>query len=220
MMALYWALNDVPWPPDYGVAQLPESMAASVNRFHRWQDRQASLLGRLLLRHALAQAGVPLTLNDVFIGERGRPMLPAPYDFNISHTDGCVVCAFTEGSRVGVDIEAMRPLQLDDYREVLSLTEQTRVSEAVNPAETLLEVWTMKEAVAKAAGHGIALGALPDVAGVGPVPFAGRPWEVKSFRHGQWVGAVASDGESLDVEQRHLVPRFDRYPAVLFHARP
>ena len=82
-------------------------------------------------------------------------------DFNVSHTEGCIACAIARNARVGVDVEARS--RLPDIKEValrfLSPCETRAVSRMANgPAETaLLRLWTLKEALAKGIGVGMAL---------------------------------------------------------------
>ena len=82
-------------------------------------------------------------------------------DFNVSHTEGCVACAIAQNARVGVDVEARS--RLPDIAEVasrfLSPSEAQAVSEMSERASetTLLRLWTLKEALAKGLGIGMAL---------------------------------------------------------------
>ena len=158
---LLWGKTDVPWPADViaeGLARLPLFMRQEVLRLQRWQDRQARIFDRLLLRTGL----VRLNLNDAAHlrgwsrNNSGRPFLQdCPADFNFSHSDGVSVAALTLNGRVGVDIERQTPLELGELKLAFSPDEWNSVLAASEPVEFLLHLWTTKEAVLKADGLGL-----------------------------------------------------------------
>lgn len=77
--------------------------------------------------------------------------------YNISHSGGYILLAFTYGSEVGVDIE-----KKDDSFDVMSLinvlhpVERTAVLENGN-VDTFYTIWTAKEAYVKAIGKGFSI---------------------------------------------------------------
>lgn len=127
------------------------------------EGRKQHVLGRRLLRLALIREGisieVPLENNDsqiFYYGPSGKPFLRERPDihFNISHTKGLVVCAI--GTHVvGVDAEQIRPYPGSVLRK---MTEKERfyIQHATNADEAFMRVWTMKEAVIKWTGEGLA----------------------------------------------------------------
>lgn len=56
--------------------QLPGPLHPEINRFQRWQDRQASLMGKLLLHHALQLYFGDADLSRLELSQRKRPFLP------------------------------------------------------------------------------------------------------------------------------------------------
>ena len=87
--------------------------------------------------------------------------VPAPGSFNVSHSGGHGLIAFAPGGRLGVDIEqrvAHRHLDLL-VETVLGEREQALLALASGDARTHLffKLWTMKEALIKAHGMGMAL---------------------------------------------------------------
>lgn len=127
---------------------------------HREQSRAA----HALLAQMLQQAG----LSDVHIQADawGRPCIPgrADVDFNLSHTNGLVVCALEIGTlahppRVGVDAETIP----DDAEHVKKLAarffaehELEYFRRAIDPRAAFAEIFTAKEAYAKYVGDGLA----------------------------------------------------------------
>ena len=139
--------------------------------------RAAALPSRVaLLRAALAQAGLAPALADAVLREgRAKPRLPAPLEFSISHCEGLALCALSATGPLGVDAEALGALRADAFRLYLSAAERAWAGD--DPAR-FYTLWTRKEAVAKAAGHG--LDALPAIdARADVVDFAGRRWQLQ-----------------------------------------
>ncbi|MET1077271.1 MAG: 4'-phosphopantetheinyl transferase superfamily protein [Pseudomonas sp.] len=195
-MKVFWLANDRPWPARLAArisARLPATLVARADRLQRWQDRQASLAGKLLLASALQDAQVSVDLETLRWSPYGRPQLPGQGDFNIAHTDGRVLCAWSAQGRVGVDIERLRPVRLDDYLGFFSTAEQRCIAVAARPEHELVRRWTIKEAVTKAAGLGIASGALPDTMGEGPIAFDGCHWWVETVVSEHYARTLASD---------------------------
>jgi len=92
----------------------------------------------------------------------GKPCIPecSTLNFNVSHSGGLAVIAFTTVGEVGIDVEAIR---CDvDAEEIASAhftrTEAAEIEAAATPLEqanTFLRLWTRKEAVLKATGCGL-----------------------------------------------------------------
>jgi 4'-phosphopantetheinyl transferase len=144
-------------------AMLEEAERERGARLVRPQDRTAHRLAHALLQRALRGAlerdSCPLVRDA-----HGRPSLaqpPAqPLWFNLSHTTGMVACALARVP-VGIDVEgivddrdwrgiAMRFFHPDELAWIESATvsqKRTRFT----------RVWTLKEAVVKAAGRGLSI---------------------------------------------------------------
>ena len=161
---------------------LPENFGPQIQRFHKWQDRQAALLGKSLLRLGLQRRAAPASLlARLEVDYYSRPALPLPFDFNISHCPGRVVCAFLEPGPVGIDIEPIRPTPRPyDFRSVLTSLELKLLEELPPDARDLLfaNIWTRKEAAIKADGKGFS-NELTSVSGLGQtVTLEGVSWEI------------------------------------------
>ncbi len=154
------------------LACVGEGEATRILSYGRRRDRERSLAGALLSRLALADA---LTQEDqgnsctpapwefcILRGPTGRPRLGAGRhpcaDFNLSHAGAWVVCLAARESRVGVDVERVRPVEPALLRRCLMPDEYERVI-ALPPRERLAEffqAWTAKEARLKGTGVGLA----------------------------------------------------------------
>ena len=140
------------------LSKIPLRLQKDINRFRRWQDRQARLFGKLLLSEAFKRFGYAQDLLDTLsYNEFGRPFLNDRVDFNISHSGGCVVCAATDMGRVGIDIEEIRPIDLDDFKNSLTSGERATIKQADRPYNKFFQYWTMKESIIKANGQGLSV---------------------------------------------------------------
>lgn len=140
------------------LAILPGVLHPEINRYRRWSDRQAGALGKLLLAHLL-KWNVP-ELGKICRDRYQRPYLPddPTLDFNISHTEGYVVCALSRSGRIGIDVEACHPtVDLTDFHRVYTAREITWIESADDPQLAFYHLWTRKEAVMKADGRGFYL---------------------------------------------------------------
>jgi 4'-phosphopantetheinyl transferase len=132
-------------------ARLLDGSAAA--RFRATRGVLRELLGGYL---GLEPAALPLRTE-----EHGKPCLPAPapLHFNVSHTSDRVFLAFSPVTRVGIDVERIRPLghaeriarrafSADELATWLALDEHQRLA-------GFFERWTRMEARAKLLGHGV-----------------------------------------------------------------
>ncbi len=169
--------------------------------------RREFVATRAILRTLLGERlGVPAGEVMLRKSENGKLFVSGGVLFNVAHSKGLAVFAFTHNLEVGVDVELLRPL--DDLGGVVELTlapsEATELQSvpAGDRATAFFACWTRKEAYLKASGNG--LGSPRDVAvTVRPgaperlVSVQGAPtepdrWELRSFEPGPgYVGAVA-----------------------------
>lgn len=130
-------------------------------RYHRWQDRHAHLLGRMLLANGwriYEQEGNPLT--SMQYNAYSRPFIDGNIDFNISHAGNYVICAIGEALKLGVDIEQCRELELEleHYENTMNVEQWVEIHNAITPSSAFFRYWVMKEAVIKADGKGLSIG--------------------------------------------------------------
>jgi len=150
----------VPWNLEHEyLAMMPPGIRASILRYQRWQDRQATLFGKLLLLRALQitfhDAGAQ-QFHSLEVTGDGKPFIPGGPEFNISHSDGMVALAVTESGAVGIDIEKICAVNIDDFSqylpEVANLHEKC---DADHINGLFFDCWTQKEAVLKGSGKGL-----------------------------------------------------------------
>lgn len=94
---------------------------------------------------------------DFEIAKNGKPYLKnhPEIHFNISHCEKAVICAFSD-SPIGADIEVSRRITPSLINKVCSDNEIKEINESEDNQLTFCRIWTIKEAVAKLSGEGIA----------------------------------------------------------------
>ena len=96
----------------------------------------------------------PINTPTFLYNEHGTPYLEdGPY-FSISHCKQGIVVAVSE-TPIGIDIEAIRPLNEGLVQKAMNPQEQAQIAAAENPAQEFIRLWTRKEAYVKMQGTGI-----------------------------------------------------------------
>jgi len=130
-------------------------------------DRMHFVVARGLLRVLLGRylRQGPQHLRFTY-GPHGKPALAidtggATLRFNVSHSHGLVLYAFTHGREVGVDVERIRPeVAQEKIAEHFFSPREVAVLRALPTplqATAFFACWTRKEAYIKAKGDGLAL---------------------------------------------------------------
>ncbi len=134
-------------------------------RFRLARDRRRYVVARGRLRQLLAaRLGSHPRAVELTCGAHGKPCL-APgsaavdWRFNVSHSGDFALFAFCRGREVGVDVEAVQPMQDADAvaRQFFSQGE-LQAYRALAPRDRELgffTFWTRKEAYLKALGGGL-----------------------------------------------------------------
>ncbi|MCP1291898.1 4'-phosphopantetheinyl transferase superfamily protein [Chromobacterium sp. S0633] len=160
-LRLYRVRLDVDWPVDEALlAGLSQDERKRCLRYLRTINQLQFALTRLALRRLLAQeTGLAPDALRFELGAHGKPVLSltgAPV-FNVSHSGAYALIAIARGGQVGVDIETVQAM-----RDVPALAEQTLLPGELElcghgrDVAAFFQLWTIKEAVLKAWGVGIA----------------------------------------------------------------
>jgi phosphopantetheine--protein transferase-like protein len=127
--------------------------------------RCSHAIGRAIVRLSCAGGGVPAAQDWPIVEEAGgKPYCPLPGAprFNLSHTGDGDAGAYgflaVAAKPVGVDLEVARPIAELPGMAAMVLSETERASLVAAPvahrSRLFLRLWTLKEAVLKAAGTG------------------------------------------------------------------
>lgn len=158
---------------------------ARAERFHRPLDRARYVYSHAALRLLLSdRLGCP---NDALSFTRlpgGKPRLePASVEFNLSRSGERAVIGVCDGSPIGVDTEAILPGI--DYAAIanreFSRAEAEWMTSGSEPERLwrFYRLWTVREALAKATGSGLAIpasGLELTIADHGPQPVDRHLW--------------------------------------------
>jgi 4'-phosphopantetheinyl transferase len=127
-----------------------------IGRFMRWQDAQATMLGRILLFNILEKLEVEIP--KIRCTKYGKPYFEnSPWHFNISHSGDVVVCAVARDTELGVDIEMISDVDICSFKQHMTPREWSLVVNAEDSQQSFFEYWTNKEAVLKADGRGLSV---------------------------------------------------------------
>ncbi|MDJ1175631.1 4'-phosphopantetheinyl transferase family protein [Roseofilum capinflatum] len=133
-------------------------------RFHFDEHRHYFILARGLLRSLVAQyLKVHPSEIQFTYSQRGKPAVAVPksdLNFNLSHSQNYALYGFALNAPVGVDLEAIRPLNdLDGLAKRFFLPSEYQQIQRTPISEqpyTFFRYWTYKEAYLKAMGEGLA----------------------------------------------------------------
>jgi len=113
---------------------------------------------RMLLGRYLEKRGEDI---QFVYSPRGKPMVSSATDlrFNVSHSGGLALFAFTRGCELGVDVEKIRGVpEIDNIARRFFCAEECSELLAMTPDEkpaAFFRCWTRKEAYIKATGDGL-----------------------------------------------------------------
>jgi 4'-phosphopantetheinyl transferase len=147
---------------------LSDDEQARAARFRRPTTRHQFVVGRGMCRCVLGQqlACPPEQLQFDWL-PHGKPQLAPPHtalQFNVAHTEGMVLCGVIDRGAIdrgaiGVDVERIeRQPDLALAERYFAASEASWVRRQPEPAQVaaFLKVWTLKEALIKALGTGLA----------------------------------------------------------------
>ncbi len=153
-------------PPAWS-GSLDASERSRLTRLRRAEDRAgfaaAHALARMVVADRLGKTPRDLRFHAA---TGGKPCLAAEehggtLSFNLSHADGMVAVALSETHEVGVDVEALDRARVDDDLAAFAFAPEEakalRTLEGAAWRAAFFDLWTAKEAVAKATGLGLSL---------------------------------------------------------------
>jgi 4'-phosphopantetheinyl transferase len=146
---------------------LSEDERRSAARFIRSHDRHDFVVARALVRLGLSQVfPVEPSAWRFDRDEKRKPFIVAPsglepFQFSVSHTRGLVALLVSRAEHAGVDVESIRrtndlPLVASRICAPIELESLNRLTSQLW-RDRFFQLWTLKEAYAKARGLGLAL---------------------------------------------------------------
>lgn len=141
------------------LVKFPADFQNKIKKFRRWQDAQCSLLGRIMLFKGIEE----LKKQNYDNREIKYTIYNKPYfedslvEFNISHSGEIVVCVLSDEHQIGIDIELITNIELQDFKSQMTEREWNTLNNSNDKIDAFFKYWTQKEAVIKAYGHGLSL---------------------------------------------------------------
>ena len=114
-----------------------------------------SLIGRWLLQTLLEKKEVSLEKLHLTPDDHGKPRLSLPLDFSIAHSFDVVICLVSDEGPIGVDVEKIRDVPLEEYESSFTGDEWSYMMKAHNQIESFFSLWTKKESLLKMHGLGL-----------------------------------------------------------------
>ena len=129
---------------------MPLERIKKYNQYSSDKNKLNCLVSYLLLWFSLKQNHLIKIPPSFIYGDNQKPYIKQNINifFNISHTNGCVVCA-TSDSEIGVDVEKIRSINLNISRKICTPYEQKLFNQSSNKSNFLLKIWTKKESYVK-----------------------------------------------------------------------
>ncbi|MDU1847407.1 MAG: 4'-phosphopantetheinyl transferase superfamily protein [Niallia nealsonii] len=138
---------------------LPEEYRQKIRSFYKIDDQLRTAIGWKLLNFILINK-FQINEQDIVIktNSYGKPFLygNSNIHFNISHSGNKVVCV-VDKSPVGVDIEQMTKINIDELLPLLTKQEQkifNNIDSLKKKQSMFYRLWTLKESYLKAKGTG------------------------------------------------------------------
>lgn len=182
---------------DHALSTIPPELRIKALRYKNVADQAMSLGGSLLIQEGLAAFGETFASVGIPFLTKGKPLCTKkPHlHFNIAHSGGMVIGAFSDLSAVGVDIESLSrkvPQRVVD-RFLHSLERQflENLVDEKGKQETFFQIWTRKESYAKAKGIRLVSGLpafLPEATRI----FDDSVWYFHQYRFHGWLATLCA----------------------------
>lgn len=203
---------------------LSEDEADRAAKFRFDSDRKHFVVARAILRDLLGlYLGESPAAIEFSYGQQGKPALHSlsskhGLHFNLSHSHGLALFAFSRGRELGVDLEPIRPSFSTEEIAERFFSKQEVTEFLALPAEQKPEgfflCWTRKEAYIKAKSAGLQIPL--DSFSVSLTP--GQPeklqssdsqrWSLRSFQPApDFAAAIVSEGQDWQLRAWTWVPR-------------
>lgn len=127
------------------------------------KDYEISLIGQILSEKVVSYV-THTPEKNILIGKTqlGKPIIKTPnylnLDLSISHSSNYLVIGICDCGMIGVDIELLKDLDFEIFKNCLSVNEEMYINsgkEIAQRLENFYEIWTRKEACLKTLGIGL-----------------------------------------------------------------
>ncbi len=134
---------------------LPKVIYDDILKISNKEKQLSTLVGKLLLMEGLKIYNTSNSINNIEFDKNRKPFIKKAPHFNISHSNSQVVCAISPEFPIGIDVEKIKNINIDNFIKILSDEEINFLKNHPNPNDAFFDIWTQKEAIMKADGRGI-----------------------------------------------------------------
>lgn len=176
-----------------------------VRKFHNRKDQMRMILGRLLLSRSLCDLNINLSIKNIRYSSYGRPYLGTGIDFNISHSEDLVVCAVSSYETIGIDVEACKKIDYQDFQSCFNSIEWNAIVQSQD-LKTFYSSWTKKEASIKANGKALSIPLTHvNIVNDDSVDVNGEIWNITSLDlHSDYICHLASKSQRPTIKIKNL----------------
>lgn len=134
---------------------IPKDLQRKVLEEDGWENQYGSLARKLMLWHGMGELGYDMSqlFSQLDFTASGKPFVENAAHFSLANDGAVAVCAVSDTSILGIDLERLKPINLTDYREKMTFLEWREIYSHVIPLRRFYEFWTIKESVIKADGE-------------------------------------------------------------------
>lgn len=159
--------------------QMPTPILDRVDRYRQTINKYQLVYGRMLLQKICWDLGyADFNLKDVQYTAFNKPFWKADIDFSIAHSGNIVGCALSTKGTIGLDIEKIQVINIDNFKHILNLEDQHFLSKSNNINKDFFKIWTIKEAVSKADGRGLSMDVKDIIIGQKQVTCLTNTWPI------------------------------------------
>ena len=142
-----------------GKENLCEIDLKKYNSFISKRDQTLFIAARMLLGFIFRENHISFSPEDLHYSQFGQPLYSPPYHISIAHSGSYCAVAVSDCGPVGIDIQEIRNIEIQDYEFVLSSEEREffRHQKKEEQMKFFFQKWCELEAVMKADGRGFHL---------------------------------------------------------------
>lgn len=137
------------------LAFFPSDMKEKIKQFHFEEDQKRAIgARRLLLKGMQEREKKDFSFSEIQYHSLGKPFTNNGLHFSMTHNGKMIACVVGD-EEVGLDVEEMKPIDWELFRNYFSKEEWGKILKSENLLSIFYQYWTVKEAVLKLLGAGM-----------------------------------------------------------------
>lgn len=134
---------------------LPQVIRNRIETYKTERDYRLRIMGKALLAYAIRDLNLDpdIILPSYKHDLSNKPFFTQPgIHFSISYSIDMVACAVSQGTKIGIDIEKIRPIALHLMRDYFDKGTWKKIIDTTQPNIEFYKQWTIREAALKVSG--------------------------------------------------------------------